>query len=127
MGKVKLKQSTPSAVKNQLCHSGTLFRSNAGPTVAIDKVFTPENPIVFDTRTDTDYEISDQNSLHRLPSGGMSAKQRNATNQSRNAETPIRSPTTWRWLMPSRSKFGPTSSALEIVCHPFARFAGITG
>jgi hypothetical protein len=130
MGKVKLKQSTPRAVKNQLCHTGALFRSNAGPTVAIDKVFTPENPIVFDTRTDTDYEISDQNSLHRLPSGAMSAKTakcHQSKPKRRSAETPIRSPTTWRWLMPSRSKFGPTSSALEIVCHPFARFVGITG
>jgi hypothetical protein len=90
MGKVKLKQSTPSAVKNQLCHSGALFRSNVGPTVAIDKVFTPENPTEFDTRTDTDYEIIDQNSLHRLPSGAMSAKQRNATNQRRNADPPKR-------------------------------------
>jgi hypothetical protein len=87
MGKVKLKQSTPSAVKNQLCHSGTLFGSNAGPTVAIDKVFTPENPTEFNTRTDTDYEKSDQNSLHCLPTGVMSAKQRNATNQRRNADT----------------------------------------
>ena len=40
MGKVKLKQSTPRAVKNQLCHSGDLFRAHAVSGRAIDNVFT---------------------------------------------------------------------------------------
>jgi hypothetical protein len=40
MGKVKLKQSTPRAVKNQLRHSGALSSANAGGTAAIETVFT---------------------------------------------------------------------------------------
>ena len=40
MGKVKLKQSTPSAVKNQLRHSGVRLSTNAAPLGAIDNDFT---------------------------------------------------------------------------------------
>ena len=88
------------------------------------------------TRTDTVLQKTDQNSLPRFQSSAMDAlttkcfaPNDNPSVHSQN-DPPSRrhvSQHTSRWPILWKCKFGPTSSAPEIVCHPFERSAGITG